>query len=159
MKIPLLLTLAGGLLAFAGCSIVRDSTPVPQGASIRKIYVQDNPEVAMRAFAPEVATQLRELGFESEVYTGERPKQAECYMELDANWSWDVALYLSYFHATLYRDGRVLGAAEYDSRMGGFRVFSKFGHAATKIRPLLAQMLQNVSRPGRGTAPALGSNP
>jgi len=67
--------------------------------------------------------------------------------------NWDMAMYLTYFHATLYEDGRVLGEVEYDAKMGGAN-FAKFGRTAEKIRPLLSELLQKADR--SNNAPAFG---
>ena len=67
--------------------------------------------------------------------------------------NWDIAMYLTYFHATLYEDGRVLGEVEYDAKMGGAN-FAKFGRTAEKIRPLLSELLQKADR--SNNAPAFG---
>ena len=57
-----------------------------------------------------------------------------------------MAMYLTYFRATLYENGRVLGEVEYDAKMGGGNM-KKFGKTAEKIRPLLTELLGKVERP------------
>jgi hypothetical protein len=64
-----------------------------------------------------------------------------------------MAMYLTYFHAKLYEDGRILGEVEYDAKMGGANM-GKFGKTAEKIRPLLSELLQGVNR--NEHAPVLG---
>jgi hypothetical protein len=157
MKLPSTARLSGALLASAfvlllsGCTIVRQVTPVQPGTEISKIYVEQNPALLMNGFAPEVVSQLQQLGFDAELYSKPRPASAKHYMDITANWAWDMAMYLTYFKATLFEEGRVLGTAEYDARMGGANM-GKFGKTAEKIRPILAELMHNVGEPRPTTA-------
>jgi hypothetical protein len=142
------LLLAGALLcalAHTGCSIVTKVDSVPKGTYIDTIYIQANPKVHMKEFQNELASQLKGLGYSVESFEGERPKQARHMLTYTANWRWDMAMYLTYFQATLLEDNRVLGRIEYDANMGGARP-DKFGRTADKIRPLLIDLLQNSQR-------------
>ncbi len=56
-----------------------------------------------------------------------------------------MAMYLTYFEATLYEDGRVLGEVSYDAKMGGANM-NKFGKTADKVKPLLLELLAKVNR-------------
>ena len=145
--IPLLIIM---LPVLSGCAISRNVQPVDSTVRIDKIYVQNNPRVLMDGLLPEIVAQIRELGFPSESYTGDRPEAVRHYITFTANWNWDMAMYLTYFRATLYEEGRVLGEAEYDAKMGGANM-NKFGKTADKIRPLLTQLLEKVARPGRAS--------
>lgn len=100
----------------------------------------------MKELVSEIVTQVNELGFESESYEGDRPPEALHYITYTGNWNWDMAMYLTYFRAILYEDGRVLGEVEYDAKMGGANM-NKFGKTADKIRPLLTELLEKVERP------------
>jgi hypothetical protein len=141
-----LLFLSVFLVMFSGCAISRSVTPVDSTASIRKIYVLNNEKVHMKELVNEVVDQLEELGFEYEAYSGDRPQDALHYLTYTGNWNWDMAMYLTYFRATLYEDGRVLGEVEYDAKMGGANM-KKFGKTAEKIRPLMTELLEKVKRP------------
>jgi hypothetical protein len=148
-KISLSLGLAiiGGLLSlvvFSGCTIATQVTPVAKGTELGKIYIEENPDILMNGLVPEIVQQINSLGFEATTYSGKRPPEAKNYLIIKANWRWDMAMYLFYFHATLYEDGRILGVAEYDARSGGANM-SKFGHTSEKIRPILRELLQGAS--------------
>lgn len=130
----------------SGCAISKNVQSVDSNTRIQKIYVKDNPKVLMDGLLPEIVTQVQELGFESEPYSGDRPTAARHYITYTANWQWDMAMYLTYFRATLYDNGRVLGEAEYDAKMGSASM-SKFGKTADKIRPLFTELLEQVERP------------
>lgn len=129
----------------SGCAISRNVMPVDSDVTIDKIFVLENEQVHMDEMDEEIVAQIRELGFESESYIGDRPDEARYYLTYTANWTWDMAMYLTYFSATLYDDGRVLGEADYDARSGGANP-AKFGKTANKIRPLIEQLLSKVER-------------
>ena len=60
----------------------------------------------MNGFHPELTKQIQELGFEVESYDGRPPEAARYYMTYTANWQWDMAMYLTYFEATLFEEGK-----------------------------------------------------
>jgi hypothetical protein len=132
-------------LLFSGCRITQNVTPVEPGVPIRKVYVLENDKVLMEGFLGELLKQIRDNGIDAETYTGRRAVDAKHHVTYTANWAWDMAMYLTYFHITLYEGDRVLGEAEYDAQHGGANM-SKFGKTKDKIRPLLQELFGNVSR-------------
>ncbi len=102
----------------------------------------------MEGLVDELVQQIEDMGFSSQKYSGDRPEGAKHYLTYTANWQWDMAMYLTYFKATLYEDGRVLGEVEYDAKMGGANM-NKFGKTAEKIKPLLLELLAKVERGDR----------
>lgn len=143
MKISLFLVVVA---LCSGCAISKHVTPVDSSVAIEKIYVLNNEKVHMKELVNEIVKQVHDLGFDSESYEGDRPADALHYITYTANWNWDMAMYLTYFRATLYEDGRVLGEVEYDAKMGGANM-GKFGKTEDKIRPLLTELLSKVQRP------------
>ncbi len=141
-----------GLLT--SCSIVKKVDAAPPGTVVGTIYVERNSNVHMTGLHEEVIAQLRNLGFEVESFDGVRPKEAVDVLTYTANWRWDMAMYLTFFQATLMHENRVLGRVEYDATRGGGRP-DKFGKTSEKIRPLLQDLLSNATKTG-GTGPALG---
>ena len=139
------LSLILAVLSLCGCAISKNVVPVDSGTTIKKIYVLKNDKVHMEGLLDEIVKQIEEMGFESQAYSGDRPIDAKHYLTFTANWTWDMAMYLVYFRATLYEEGKVLGEVEYDAKMGGMN-FSKFGKTADKIRPLLEELLGKVNR-------------
>lgn len=133
------------LLVLSGCAISKHVVPVDSGTTISKIYVLENDRVHMKELVNEIVTQIESMGFESEKYSGDRPEGAKHYLTYTANWQWDMAMYLTYFRATLYEEGRVLGEVEYDAKMGGANM-NKFGKTGEKISPLLLELLAKVDR-------------
>lgn len=133
------------LFVLSGCAISRNVVPVDSGTSIEKIYVLNNEKVHMAELVDEIVSQIASMGFESEKYSGDRPEGAKHYLTYTANWQWDMAMHLTYFRATLYEEGKVLGEVEYDAKMGGANM-KKFGKTAEKIRPLLTELLGKVNK-------------
>jgi hypothetical protein len=144
------------LIAASSCSIVKNVAPVQSGKTIDKIYVATNKNVKMEGLHSEVLEQLRSLGFQADSYSGAPPAGAVYTMVYTANWHWDMAMYLTYFQATLLENGRVLGRAEYDATHGSGRM-DKFGKTAEKIRPLLMDLLTNVDR-SKSAAPVMDAH-
>ena len=151
--LPLLFTIALTLIS-TGCTINRHVNSVSPGTRISKIYIEENNGIHMSGLMPEVVTQLRMLGFVPVMYSGQPPEDAVHTMKVTANWKWDMAMYLSYFQATLSENGRTIGGVEYDARKGSGNM-GKFGHTAEKIRPLLLELMKGAKR-GQPGATALG---
>jgi hypothetical protein len=161
MKFPLLASLL--LLCvpmFTGCAIHKSVHPVQRGTKIQTIYVQHNDRVLMKECTNEIVSQLKTLGFDAVRYDGPRPPEAHHTLSYTGNWQWDMAMYLVYFQATLYEDGRELGTVSYDATRGGANM-KKFGRTSEKMLPLLAQLLQDAERGSKSspTATALGTPP
>ncbi|WP_414665205.1 Sbal_3080 family lipoprotein [Horticoccus sp. 23ND18S-11] len=140
----------------SGCAIVQKVSPIESSPTISTIYIQKNPNVHMEGLLPEMVQQLTTLGFKVETFDTERPKDATHWMIFTANWQWDMAMYLTYFKATLMEDGKILGSAEYDARKGGGNM-GKFGKTAEKIRPLLIELFQNAKR-GTSSSATVGKS-
>lgn len=132
-------------LAFVatGCAISQHVVPVDSSAQIEKIHVLHNDRVHMEGINEALVGIFESLGFESELYRGDRPPGALHTFTFTANWTWDMAMYLTYFRGTLLEDGRVIGEVEYDARSGGGNM-SKFGSTESKIEPLIAEMMGRV---------------
>lgn len=143
-KCPILALIAT-ITILPGC-ISRTVVPVDSGIVITKIYVLDNKKVHMKGLIDELVSQIKKMGFQSEAYIGDRPADANHYLTYTANWSWALVTYLTYFRASLYEHGRVLGTVEYDTEKTRWMKFGKLGKAANKIKPLLLELLQNVDR-------------
>jgi hypothetical protein len=141
-------------LALAGCAVKTRVTPVAALPVVPTIYVENNPAVLMSGLLPEILSQLRAQGFRAVAFDGRRPAAAVYTLTFTANWRWHWAMYLSYFRATFWQDGRMLGSAEYDARRVGPNP-DKYGPTAGKIRPLLTELLRNAARPPAAGAPGV----
>lgn len=140
----------------SGCAISKNVHSVQKGTVLGTVYVAHNDRVLMKECTDEIVKQFKELGFDAKRYDGDRPTEAKYYMTYTANWTWDMAMYLTYFRGTLYDEGRVLGEIEYDAKMGGANM-GKFGKTAEKLRPLLTQLLRDVERSKAAPVAVLGT--
>ena len=69
------------------------------------------------------------------------PVSCEWTATYTANWTWDLALYMSYAEIKIFRDGSLDGEAIYDSRRGSANM-DKFIDAEPKIHELVNELLQ-----------------
>jgi len=81
--------------------------------------------------------QVQSLGIITELVDAP-PSDNRYYMTYTANWSWDMAMYLRYFQASLHQGPIVTNSIEY--KTSGADI-NKFGHTDNKIRPLLRQLI------------------
>lgn len=132
-------------LLLGGCSITEEVEPVPVDASIDKVYVEHNPDVHMDEMNDTLVSLIESVGIDSELYRGDLPEEADHYLTYTATWRWDLAVYLSYFDATLHSldEGRI-GTMKYDARWGQYRM-DKFGPTRDKVEPLIRDMLRPVA--------------
>ncbi len=68
------------------------------------------------------------------------PAECEWTATYVANWTWDLALYMSYAEIKVFQNGNLDGKAIYDSTKGGGNM-SKFIDAKSKIRELMNELL------------------
>jgi hypothetical protein len=139
------------MLFLQGCTIAQRVVRIDSNKEIDKLYVLKNDKVLMAGFHPELISQLNELGFATETYSGSAPESATYYINYTANWTWSMATYLRYFKASVYENGseagfsKLVGEVEYDATNGSGNM-DKFGTTASKIRPLLQELFSKVKR-------------
>ena len=133
------------VVLLSACAISRHVVPANPSTEIDTIYVLYNDRVHMEGMNEELIELFKSMGFNAELYRNSAPDEAVHTFTYTANWTWDMAMYLSYFRGTLYEQGRVLGEIEYDARSGGSNM-SKFGRSSNKIQPLLQDMLANARK-------------
>ncbi len=124
------------LVVLAGCATERKVQPT-SGERISAICIEENTLVAQAGFLPELRRQIETRGVETSVYSGARPADCEKHMKYTANWSWDLALYLSYAQLNVYDDTKAIGSATYEASPWAL---DKFGPTATKLTPMVAQL-------------------
>lgn len=140
------------VLTLAGCSIKQTVTPVAlsgaQGPEICMI-----PAEGLRTgFNTTYTAQLRNKGFQTrELQPGSPPSSCALSTTYIGQWSWDMALYMSYADIQVFENGRQVGQALYDSTSGGARM-GKFIDAQSKIIEMTHQLFPNASYgPGLAT--------
>jgi hypothetical protein len=134
-----LVLLVTASITLSQCAITQDVKPAGLSSDVKCISVVRNSKVHMEGLQTEIASQLRGMGYTVSVVDAP-PAGNGHYLTFTANWGWDMAMWLKYFHADLHRGPTVVGSATYDARTGG-NGFNKFGKTADKIRPLLKQLV------------------
>lgn len=130
------LLLALSCLFLTQCNSIQ-VTPVSSGTSIQKVHIVRNDKVHMAGMLPEIEKQIQAMGYPTEIVSAPPAGNAH-YLTFSANWRWDMAMYLSYFKATLHEGPSIIGTCEYDTGAG--YDLGKFGHTDEKIRPVLLQL-------------------
>lgn len=124
----------------AGCSIKQDVRPAQMDlAAEPEICLV--PATGVRESLSEAYEQaLQQKGFTTKrLSPGTRPSQCALSTAYTANWSWDLALYMSYAKFEVFQHGRPIGQATYDSTWGGARL-DKFISAESKVFELVEQL-------------------
>ena len=132
-------------LTLSGCSIKQTVTPVTfSGAQAPEICMI--PAEGLRAgFNTTYTAQLRSKGFQTrELRPGSPPSSCALSTTYIGQWSWDMALYMSYADIQVFENGRQVGKALYDSTSGGARM-GKFIDAESKIIEMTNQLFPNAS--------------
>lgn len=132
--------------AVAGCAIRSDVQPVGFGR-VDSVCIERNDAVLMEGFLPALVKQIEARGVATEVYAGAPPADCRHRVTYTANWSWDMAMYLTYAQINVYdgvREGAPrIGGAVYDATAGGANL-GKFGDTESKIAPLVEQLFPTL---------------
>jgi len=121
-----------------GCSITRTVRPI-ENASISELCIQENKDVLMDGFLPELQSQIQSHGIMTRVFQGPPPADCKHHLEYVANWRWDLAMYLSFAELRVYENKNLIGQAIYDARSGGAS-FDKFGSTSEKLKSLTDEL-------------------
>ena len=137
-----------GLLAvgamMSGCAITEVVQPVAD-LNTEQVCIIEAPAVRP-GFLTEYVRQLERKGYRVlALKEGSAKNACEVTSTYLARWSWDLALYMSLAEINVYRYGRVVGSARYDSRKGGGRVFEKFIDAETKIEKIVGELFPDAA--------------
>ena len=126
-----------GTLLLCGCAIRQTVTPISVDIG-REVCIVRNDDV--RESFLEVYQQVLEAkGYRFRVVTKGEASACPVTSTYRANWSWDLALYMSYAQIKVYKDRREIGTAEYDSTRGSANL-GKFIGASGKIEELVDQL-------------------
>lgn len=132
------------LISFlSGCAIKQDIVPVDPSvvAEIDTLYILRNFDEKFDPALEMLEKKLTQKGVNYKVLNSSRPpKGARFHMKYEGEWKWDMGDYLSLFRVSMFKDGRIIGAGEYNAQMGGMRL-DKWGDIQTKIEPVLDQFL------------------
>lgn len=145
------------LLAISGCSIKQNVTPATLAAPTSNEICMIPDRGLREGFHTAYREQLQQKGFiVSEKQPGTSTSACPLTTAYTANWAWDLAMYMVYADIRVFQDGRQVGHANYDAKMGGGRM-DKFIDAENKIAELTSQLFP-AGAP-RVVAPQVETNP
>jgi hypothetical protein len=128
----------GFVLLLGACSITQSVESV-ESYKIDAVCIERNNSVFMEGFLPELVSQIEKQGVRTQIYNGNLPDDCRYKLSYVANWTWDLAMYLSYANISIFDDSKLIGQATYDARQGGANM-GKFGATAEKLQPLINEL-------------------
>jgi hypothetical protein len=93
-----------------------------------------------KQFLPALRGELARHGIATTVYGDAPPDACAHRLEYEAEWKWDVAVYLRYADLRVYDGETLAGRATYDAR-GAFARLDKFGRTEDRLRTLVAALV------------------
>lgn len=141
------------LMLLSGCSIKQQVDPAALTATLAPDICLIAAPGVRAGFTAVYSDALRDKGFNVRtLHAGASPSQCPLASTYLGQWTWDVALYLSYADIRVFERGQQVGKAVYDSRSGGGRP-DKFISAESKIIELTDQLFPTGTS-GLGLAPS-----
>ena len=137
-------------MALSACSIRQTVEPVASSERA-SVSVIKNPDVR-DSFLQAYTDALQRKGLQPRVVAkGDNLTSCDFASTYRANWSWDLALYMSYAEIKVYKGHQVIGKVEYDSTHGGGRL-DKFINAERKIGELVDELFLSPGGKAGGEA-------
>lgn len=139
----------GALLSLGACAIRQDIVPVTFAPSAAREVCIIEHTPTRTTFRDAYQQALLDRGFQPRIVPANSPTSI-CPVTTTyvARWSWDFTIYMAYAEMRVFNDGRQVGRAVYDSRMGGAR-FDKWIDAEIKVRELVDQLYTEGARAPR----------
>ncbi len=127
-------------VTISGCSIKQSVEPAELQQEA-KVCIVDNPQVR-DSFLEELKSAVDDRGIMYEVVSsGNTSANCEWKVTYTANWTWDLALYMSYARISVFHNGELDGEAIYDSTAGSGNM-GKFINAGDKVRELVDELMK-----------------
>lgn len=122
----------------SACAIKQDVQPVSL-AQASEMCVIENTKVKDEFLSATVQS-LTNLGYSTKMLP-DSSGVGDCnnVLTYTANWTWDVAIYMTFAKFEVYKNGSKVGSAEYDSRAGSANM-SKFIQAEAKVKELISEL-------------------
>ncbi len=128
-----------------GCAIRQDVVPVTFAPTAsREVCIIEHPPTRT-TFRDAYQQALRDRGFAPRIVPANSPTDfCPITTTYIARWSWDFTIYMAYAEMRVFHDGRQVGRALYDSRLGSGRL-DKWIDAEAKVREMVDELY--VERP------------
>jgi hypothetical protein len=144
------LALAGSLLILTACTSV-EVRPVSTQEPIKSVLIEENPKVWRSDFVEVLMAGFNRHGIESKVIQPGTPVGNAYVVRYTARQRWDMAMYMSDATIWIYKNDREMAKAVYHLKGGGGLSLMKWQGTATKIDPVIDELLAGV---GSGARPA-----
>lgn len=123
-------------ILLSGCARKQEVNPLRSEIEGKICIIED---IKVReGFLPVLKSALEELGYQvSIVSPNSAISNCETTVTYKGLWSWDVTIYLGYANISAYKNGALIGSAEYKSAKLSLR---KWVNAENKIRELVKEI-------------------
>lgn len=127
----------------SGCAMAPTQRVTPfTYTGFKEICIIENPKVVKEGYLQAFKSALQKKGYAVKMLNeGAKKSDCEVTATYTANWSWDLALYMSFTKIKVYKNGEKSGEASYRPR----GAFSKFINAAEKVQELVDQLFPSPS--------------
>jgi hypothetical protein len=125
--------------------------PVATQERITSVVIEENPKVWRSDFIDVLKDGFARHGIESKVIQPGTPVGNAYVVRYTARQKWDMAMYMSDATIWIYKNDREVAKAVYHLKGGGGFSLMKWQGTATKIDPVIDQLLAGV---GNGAKPA-----
>ena len=126
-----------------GCAIHQQVDPVPS-VEVHELCIINNPDVR-EGFLNAYQQAIQAKGFQTKILDQSAiPNDCPLSSTYTANWRWDLALYMAFAEIKIYKEGKQVGRAVYDS-LGGSGNLSKFIDAEKKVKELVDQLFPHTN--------------
>lgn len=139
----LILGCLSSLVIVTGCTSI-DVSPVSNNTNITHICIEENENVKVSDIVYVIQNRLNYHNISSELVKKDTAKQCEYTMLYSALKSWDFKPYLSHANFEIYQGNRVVSKGVFHLNLKGGLTFSKYGDTASKINPVIDQMLNKL---------------
>jgi hypothetical protein len=140
MHLKFTLTLFVFCVLAAGCSITREVHPVPY--KINALCLERNNDTFMDDYHGTLESTLMTLGIKTRSIWPNEEKECDTLMKYHAEWTWDLAMYLSEASFSVYKGQDLVGYAKYEPGRFSFNP-GKFGGTDNKAKDILRELFKN----------------
>jgi hypothetical protein len=131
------------LAAMVGCTSLEVRTLPPQPAKIDFVCIKKNADVNVDDLVSVVQEGFARHGLITKLVDGPMPAECHYVLEYTADRSWDLALYMTDARLTITKDGAYLSSGHYHLNGHGGLDLAKWAGTASKLNPVIDQMLEN----------------
>jgi len=148
------LSVVGLILLLTSCTAV-EVRPVPAQEPITSVLIELNPKVLRSDFVDVLIAGFNRHGIEAKLIQPQTPVGNAYVVRYTARQRWDMAMYMTDATIWIYKNDQEVAKAVYHLKGGGGLSLTKWQGTATKMDPVIDELLAGVNSGGRsgGTGP------